>query len=336
MPSWGEILDEIREKASDAGPHDSLRGEYLTSLAEYTDRDVILYSSGWTHLNTPSGDFSMTDGDIQGLMEVIYQLDRDELDLILHTPGGTPSAAEAMVDYLRKKYDDIRIIVPHAAMSAGTMMCCAADEIVMGKHSSLGPIDPQITIPTATGRRSVPAQAVLTQFEQAKEEIDEDRDNLAHWTPILRQYGPSLLSECEQALNLSEELVRNWAESYMLAGDPNASSKAADLASELSDWEEFKTHSRPLSKDTAEDIGFEVQALEDDQQLQELVLSIYHITSHTHVHTDTAKIIENHTGRAYMTSVDKGSGPDGDGSATVSPSGLQQPPPGPPQPNHED
>lgn len=333
MPSWGEVLEEIKEKASDAGPHDTLRGDYLSDLADYTGRDVILYSSGWTHLNTPSSDFSMTDGDIQGLMEVIYQLEGDELDLILHTPGGTPSVAEAMVDYLRKKYDDIRVIVPHAAMSAGTMMCCAADEIVMGKHSSLGPIDPQITIPTATGRRSVPAQAVLTQFEQAKEEIANDQGSLAHWTPILRQYGPSLLSECEQALNLSEELVKNWAESYMLAGEPNASSKAASLASELSDWEEFKTHSRPLSKDTAEDIGFKVQALEDDQDLQELVLSIYHVTSHTHVHTQTAKIIENNAGRAYMISLDKTDSSGGNGGgASVSLGGLQQPPPGPPQP----
>ncbi|WP_435161116.1 SDH family Clp fold serine proteinase [Halorubrum sp. SY-15] len=336
MPSWGEVLEEIKEKASDAGPHDTLRREYLSELADYTERDVILYSSGWTHLSKPSADFSMTDGDIQGLMEVIYQLERDDLDLILHTPGGTPSAAEAMVDYLRKKYEDIRIIVPHAAMSAGTMMCCAADEIVMGKHSSLGPIDPQITVPTATGRRSVPAQAVLTQFEQAKEEIKENQQNLSHWTPIIRQYGPSLLTECEQALSLSEELVLNWAESYMLANESDASRKAAELASRLSDWEEFKTHSRPLSKDTVEDIGFKVQSLEDDQQLQELVLSIYHITSHTHVHTETAKIIENHAGRAYMSSLSKDERGGNGGSGSVSHGGLQQPPPGPPQPDDRD
>ncbi|QHS17956.1 serine protease [haloarchaeon 3A1-DGR] len=338
MPSWGEILEEIQDRTQpkDPGPHDSLRREYLSNLSEHTGRDVILYSSGWSHLNQPSADFSMSDGDIQGLMEVIYEMDGDELDMILHSPGGTPTAAEAMVDYLREMYDDIRIIVPHAAMSAATMMCCAADKTIMGKHSSLGPIDPQITLPTATGRRSVPAQAVLYQFEQAKEEIQENQDNLAHWTPILRQYGPSLLTECEQAVSLSEELVQDWAESYMLADDENASEKAAELASRLSDWSQFKTHSRPLSKDKVDDLGFDVKALESDQDLQELVLSVYHVTTHTHVHTQTAKIIENHKGRAYMTNLREESSTNENESSSIFGPGLRSPPPGPPQPTDDE
>ena len=66
------------------------------------------------------------------------------LDLILHTPGGFPEAAESIVKYLRSKFStNIRVIVPHLSMSAGTMIACAGKEIVMGKHSSLGPIDPQ-------------------------------------------------------------------------------------------------------------------------------------------------------------------------------------------------
>lgn len=333
MPSWGEILDQLQTLAEpkDPKPHDTLRRGYLEELKEYTGRDVILYSSGWTHLNSGSPDFSMADGDIQGLMEVIYEMGGNELDVILHSPGGTPTAAEGMVDYLRSKYDDIRIIVPHAAMSAATMMCCAADEIVMGKHSSLGPIDPQIGLNTPTGRRSVPAQAILNQFEQAKEEIDNDSDNLAHWTPILRQYGPSLLTECEQAVSLSKELVEDWAESYMFADDPNSAQKAEDLADTLSDWEQFKTHSRPLSMEKAEDIGFDVTPLEDDQRFQELVLSVYHVTTHTHLHNNMAKIIENDEGRAYMTAL-REEGTQNSAPDAFTERGVAHPP-GPPQPD---
>lgn len=84
------------------------------------------------------------------------------LDLILHTPGGSPMAAEAIVKYLRSKFGkDIRVIVPQLAMSAGTMIACSAKEIVMGKQSSLGPIDPQLN--------GIPAYSIQNEFEDAKQ-----------------------------------------------------------------------------------------------------------------------------------------------------------------------
>ncbi|WP_348606958.1 SDH family Clp fold serine proteinase [Halobaculum rarum] len=265
-------------------------------------------------------------------MEAFYGLDGNELDIILHSPGGTPTAAEGVVDYLRSKYDDIRIFVPHAAMSAATMICCAADEVVMGKHSFLGPIDPQITLDTPTGLRSVPAQAILSQFNDAKMEIQEDESNLAHWTPILRQYGPGLLSECEQALNLSAELAEMWAKKYMLAGEPNAEEKADKLASTLSDWDIFKSHGRHISRDRASDFGFNVSALEDDQELQDIILSIYHIATHTHHMEDVAKIIENHEGNAYVSGLPNQGQPQGGSNAVRGgPSNFPIPPQGPSQ-----
>ena len=85
----------------------------------------------------------------------------DELDLILHSPGGSPEAAEAVVSYLRSCFSHVRVIVPQLAMSAATMIACSADEVILGKHSFLGPIDPQLVLPTSLGVRMVPAQAVL-------------------------------------------------------------------------------------------------------------------------------------------------------------------------------
>ena len=66
------------------------------------------------------------------------------LDLVLHTPGGDPTAAEGIVNYLHAKFGrDVRVIVPQMAMFAGTMLACSARSILMGKQSCLGPIDPQ-------------------------------------------------------------------------------------------------------------------------------------------------------------------------------------------------
>ncbi len=79
---------------------------------------------------------------MQGFMEVIRGLPGDGLDLVLHSPGGSAEATEGLVTYIRSKYDNVRVIVPHLAMSAATMLACSANRILMGKHSYLGPIDP--------------------------------------------------------------------------------------------------------------------------------------------------------------------------------------------------
>ena len=127
-------------------------------------------------------------------MEVTSGLHDTSLDLILHSPGGSPEAAEGIVSYLRSRFENIRVIVPELAMSAATMISCAANEIMMGKHSFLGPIDPQLlvsTVSTPLGRRSVPAQAVLDQLDRAQRECT-DPAKLSAWLPMLSQYGPDL------------------------------------------------------------------------------------------------------------------------------------------------
>ncbi len=147
-------------------------------------------------------------------MEVIYGMNGNELDLILHSPGGSPETAEAIVSYLRSRFEHIRVIVPQLAMSAATMIACAADKVVLGKHSFLGPTDPQILLPTPLGVRMVPAQAVLDQFDRAQQECVVP-EKLSAWLPTLSQYGPDLLVQCENALAMSKELVRTWLETYM-------------------------------------------------------------------------------------------------------------------------
>jgi hypothetical protein len=163
-----------------------------------------------------------------GFMEAVHGLAGPNLDLILHSPGGSGSAAEQIVKYLRTKFDHVRIIVPHMAMSAATMIACAADQIVMGKHSFLGPIDPQFIMQTALGPRSVPAQAILEQFERALRDA-ADPVKLRVWAPMLAQYGPDLLITCQNAAKLSEDLVSEWLKSYMFKGQADAEAKGTPL-----------------------------------------------------------------------------------------------------------
>ena len=76
------------------------------------------------------------------LAQLASTLEGDKLGLILRSPGGSPEAPEAIVLCMRSRFSDVRVVVPQLAMSAATMIACAADEVVFGKHSFLGPTDP--------------------------------------------------------------------------------------------------------------------------------------------------------------------------------------------------
>ncbi|AEA48118.1 SDH family Clp fold serine proteinase [Archaeoglobus veneficus] len=312
MPSWGEILREIANKEivwakkveqGENLPHpcDVVRREYLMKLHKYTGRNTIVYATSWTQAHQiPPEYITITEEDIQGFMEAIYGLEGKELDLILHSPGGQPSATEALVTYLRKKFDDIRVIVPQAAMSAATMLACAANKIIMGKHSSLGPVDPQLILDTPLGRRSVPAGAILDQFGWAKYECEGNQESLGIWVPILQQYGPALLIEANNAIELSQQLVNKWLREYMFKDIEDGEKLAEAISKKLSDHRYFKSHSRHISIDEARELGLLVEELENDQKFQDLVLSVFHATTITFDLTAAVKIIENHEGRAFI------------------------------------
>ena len=242
---------------------------------------------------------SIGPNNIHGFMEALHGLTGPNLDLILHSPGGSAEAAEAIVLYLRSKFDHIRVFVPHMAMSAATMLACAADEIVMGKHSFIGPIDPQLQLQTALGPRFVPAQAIIEQFELARTQA-ADPVSLRAWLPMLSQYGPDLLVTCSNATKLAETLVSDWLTSHMFKGDQDAAQKGAAIARWLADHAYFKTHGRPISRALAEQKLLRIVRLEEDQYLQDAVLSVYHATAHTFAQTGAVKIIENQLGKAYM------------------------------------
>lgn len=311
MPTWGEILVELQATAKTLGPNptispfDTVRRKYLDLLHQHTQRNIILYASNWTQPGVPIADANMlmvNEEDIQGLMEVIHGLGDSGVDLILHSPGGSAEAAEAFVSYLRTKFSDVRVIVPQAAMSAATMIACAANKVVMGKHSFLGPIDPQVRWKTDAGSQMIAVQAILDQFEQGKEECKEDPKNLGPWLPILSQYGPALLVQSQEAMDLSKELVSEWLTRYMFSGwsPEEARERARKVAHFLSNHKYFKTHGRHISRTDVRGQGLVVDDLETDQVFQDLVLSVFHATTHTFGATTAVKIVENHLGKAFI------------------------------------
>ena len=297
MPIWSETLAELAGRQPP--DFDGVRRKYLVELHGHTGRNVILYASGWLQRDAPPGLVSIGDEDMQAFMEVSQGLEGDRLDLILHSPGGSPEAAEAIVSYLRSRFSHIRVIVPQLAMSAATMVACAADEIALGKHSFLGPTDTQVVLQTALGVRAVPAQAVLDQFDRALRDC-ADPAKLSAWLPMLSQFGPDLLVQCESALEMSRELVTTWLKAYMFKEMDGGSERAEAVSDWLAGHQNFKSHSRHISRNDIAEQGLTVSRLEDDERLQDLALSVFHATTHTFSGTSAVKVVESHTGRAFI------------------------------------
>lgn len=293
MPSWHQILNEITTAGS---THDLIRREFLRELHERTGRNVIIYYSGW--LQKPKApNLDVNDSDKNGFMTVVHGMDRSKgLDLILHTPGGSVAATESLVDYLRQMFGiDIRVIVPQLAMSAGTMIACSAKTIIMGKQSSLGPIDPQYG--------GLPAHGVVEEFLRAYNEIKDDNVKIAVWQPIIAKYPPTIVGECEKAIQWANEMVREWLITGMFLGDSDKEAKATRVLNELGDHALTKAHDRHLSAQKCRDAGLAIEMLEDDNELQDSILSVHHSCVHTLTATPAVKIIENHMGVAFIQSV---------------------------------
>ena len=306
MPNWNQISNELNaiDNAS-INKYDTVRRHYLKELHELTNRNVIIYYSGWLQKpNLPGTEIN--DEDKNGFMTALHQLDHEKgLDLILHTPGGLTGAAESLVDYLRLVFGtDIRAFVPQLALSGGTVIACGCKEIYMGKHSSLGPIDPQIG--------QIAAHGVIEEFKRASTDVKENPDAILVWQPILNKYPIAFIDRCEKLLEMVEEMVSNWLATGMFENDNDEiplvdenyreymMRKSDHIAKVLINAERFKSHDRHLDPEYCKQMGLKIRLLEDNPILQDAVLSVHHACIHTLSGTLAKKIIENHTGKAFI------------------------------------
>lgn len=276
-----------------------LRLQYISHLSGYTKRNVIVYYSTFLQGNIMSSnpELMINDNDLNGFMNAVSGLDRSKgLDLVLHTPGGITTATEAIVKYLRKCFNNnIRVIVPHMAMSAGTMIACSAKEIVMGKESSLGPIDPQY--------RNVPAEGVIDEFNRAVKEIQANPQMSLVWKEIISQYRPTFLGECQYAIDLSRNLVTEWLSSCMFKNSKQKKEKVDSIVNGLASHSFSKLHDKHYDYEDCKKIGLKVVKLESDPSLQDAVLSVHHsYVLSSYVLPGTVKFIENNQGQTFVIS----------------------------------
>ena len=299
MPTWNEIDKQISDKISEnkkpSEVCDEIRKTYLSLLSKEVGRPVIAYYSGFLQ-KPPHPESAITDFDINGFMAVIHNLPRDiGLDLVLHTPGGGTEATRALVEYLYSMFGkDIRVIVPQMAMSAGTMIACASKEIIMGKHSSLGPTDPQVN--------GVPAMGVVEEIKTALEEIKTDPLKQIVWREVFRQYPPAFISNCERSIEGTREMVKTWLSNNMFSEQTNPQIFADNVVNELMNYRETTEHGHHFLINKCKDIGLNVTCIEDSQKLQECILSVHHCYVASFARVKSIKFIENSIGASWNVS----------------------------------
>ncbi len=169
--------------------------------------------------------------DSEEVLRAIQLTDPDlPIDLILHTPGGLVLASEQIANALVGHRAKVTVFVPHYAMSGGTLLALAADEIVMAPHAVLGPLDPQIG--------QLPAASILRAVTRKEAKDIEDQ------TFILADVAEKAQRQVQQCI---EEL---------LAGNGWEAARARTLATALTEgrW----THDYPITVTEARALGLPV------------------------------------------------------------------------------
>jgi ClpP class serine protease len=154
--------------------------------------------------------------DSEEVLRAIQMTDENvPLDLVLHTPGGLVLAALQIARAMREHKAKVTVFVPHYAMSGGTLIALAADEIVMSSHAVLGPIDPQLGQSPAVSLIRVVEEKPLAKIEdQTLIMADVGRKAIAQ----VKQSASELLERrlpAEQAAKLAEQLASGaWTHDY--------------------------------------------------------------------------------------------------------------------------
>ena len=170
--------------------------------------------------------------DSEEVLRAIHMTDPEvPIDLLLHTPGGLVLASLQIARAIRKHRGKVTVFVPHYAMSGGTLIALAADEIIMGEHAVLGPVDPQLG--------EYPAASIIRAIEDKPIAQVDDR------TLILADVAKKAIFQLRESVK--ELLEGRYPQE-----------KAEELARLLSEgtW----THDYPITFEEAKKLGLHVSS----------------------------------------------------------------------------
>ena len=236
----------------------------LSNLESTLNADVLVYYG------------EIIDGVEANVKQIIEQICSDgqkhnELYVILTTTGGSLNPVKRMVNIFRNFYTEVNFIVPDYAYSAGTVMCCSGDKIYMDYYSVLGPIDPQVRNKDG---RFVAALGYLDKINELIEKAKRNELTNAEFV-ILKDFDLAELRAYEQARDLAIDLLVEWLPKYKFKNwsvhsssqapvtDDEKRNRALEIAQNLSDNKEWKSHGRPISRVELERLKLHIEQMEN-------------------------------------------------------------------------
>ncbi|TAK51451.1 MAG: Clp protease ClpP, partial [Bacteroidetes bacterium] len=217
------------------------------------------------------------------ILDQLSNITGGKLDILLETPGGSAEIVEDIVEIIRNRFQEVAIIVPGYAKSAGTIMTMAGDEILMEPASALGPIDAQVF---QNGKR-FSAHALLQGLEKIKDEVTEKGHLNRAYIPILQNISPGEIQNCENTLNFAKILVTQWLTKYKFKfWDKHSSTnnpvtekekekRASQIAEKLCDNGFWLTHARSITMDDLHDMGLKVTDYSKEPKICDAIRRYY-------------------------------------------------------------
>jgi len=240
----------------------------IKDIENETGRKLVVYVASFDHFGG-----SIDKGDVLGFGALLHGMKSEDIDLLLHSPGGDIDVAEKVVYMCRGRARSLRVIVPESAKSAATLIALAADRIVMSDTSELGPIDPQIVVATGTGEPiSRPASSFLDGLDAIKDEAASTGSLSPAYYPLLAQLDPALIDFCRKAIARSERFARKWLLRAQCQGAPQ---KARKIARTLVSTKRYLSHGTVIDHQEAKTIGLNVEYLAPDDDLWQAIWRLY-------------------------------------------------------------
>lgn len=243
------------------------RQALITAIQEKTKRRLITYVAG--------AGASIDSDDSISFADLLHNVPAtQDLDLLLHTPGGDMDAAEKVIHMVRKRVGNatLRIIVPDFAKSAGTLMVLGADAVVMSDTSELGPIDPQIVLRDGNNNRlQHSVQNYLDAYEAHRRALEKHPGSVADQI-MLGKLDPATVKLFEAARDRARQFAETLLKRGMFRTVPGNWSK---VASELLDTKKWQSHGQMISADAAFDLGLTVERMDHKDPVWVLLWRLY-------------------------------------------------------------
>lgn len=243
-----------------------LRQQLIRDIEALTNRRLIVYFA-----NRFTAGSDINDDDPIYITELLNDVGRtDAVDLMIETNGGKTDSTEAIISILQNRIADLRVIVANAAKSNGTLICLAANSIVMGASSELGPIDPHLN--------GIPC-TVLSQPQVAASNFP------------LHQLA-------ELGLKQTRKLATSLLKSGMLAGLTDHQIEV--VVNSLATRDTYFSHGSTIDHREAKGLGLKVDYLDVNDQIWQRIWLLYTMYDYDMRRDGYLKLFE---GRARSTAV---------------------------------